>query len=676
MLSDADAHEELGNAAEDAGGSDNDEHDEVEELLWDAVMRPSELELEELPPPLRARMMNTETNFRAKSTEFAKKHNIYEDIKNYEPVHPVGEDEPEINLPFLYASIGGQKGDADMTPKDFYTVFITEELVQKWTAYTNAYIDFRRALPPQHRDRLARERRSEEGVVLEWEVWMFLAMLMHMGTTRTQRIESYFERDNMSFCRAFLPMRWRRFKFIRRNIKIESHAKEDKNGYPRHMRKVASFFKHLNHISMQLVEPRSRVALDEVVIRMFGRAAERKRYQRKPIKIGQELLAVACRSYIFCFLPSGGHAANYLQDTYPILSCITSRMCALLVDRLSTRNKQTTVFADNRFSELKLVAYLRSRGVGWTGTVNANRIDPLFKPVVEDILSDKVPWGDIFQKAHTVNVFGEDHGVLESVWCDQNAVRMMTTVHEATSTGGGTYKLRNRKRPSSSSTRASILNLFDDAARKVLPVPLLAHDYNNYMNYVDSADQVRAYYTPKQFKSRRNWMPQFVFGLDMAFVNAYKASIFWCEQTRRRPWKSHIFRKDVTAYLFRMATNRRLGARHGKDSRLKHVTVRQFHVTADWVPPQERFAHAAHFPIQIHPGAGQKRSRTLCALCRLRSERYKVRAPRDEPGKKPGKPCKVTTMCSHCHVGLCTKTRGDGKMPCFQAYHQSPRGDL
>ena len=93
----------------------------------------------------------------------------------------------------------------------------------------------------------------------------------------------------------------------------------------------------------------------------------------------------------------------------------------------------------------------------------------------------------------------------------------MTTAYNLTDT-----VMRSRKRPSTTSTSASIVRpIFGDSARKDLLIPVAINAYNHYMGGVDIANRLRADFTTLQTQNMRYWRPLFHWLLDIVLANSY-----------------------------------------------------------------------------------------------------------------------------------------------------------
>ena len=93
----------------------------------------------------------------------------------------------------------------------------------------------------------------------------------------------------------------------------------------------------------------------------------------------------------------------------------------------------------------------------------------------------------------------------------------ITTAYNLTDT-----VIRARKRPSSTSTSASITrSVFGNLPVKDLPIPTAINAYNHYMGGVDTANRYRADFTTLRPKNYCYWKPLFHWLLDIVLTNSY-----------------------------------------------------------------------------------------------------------------------------------------------------------
>ena len=149
-------------------------------------------------------------------------------------------------------------------------------------------------------------------------------------------------------------------------------------------------------------------------------------------------------------------------------------------------------------------------------------------PIFRSLEAWKVEWGTLYSKV--VNVYAdnkEDGKVLVSIWQDSNKVGLYSTIHDALE-----WTVRLRKLPRNSSTSFIItwqpFIKFDLPPKskdlyewtRLLPIPSMVDDYNNFMGGVDIADQLRASFST-QLRGVKTWRPLFYWLLDTTIINAY-----------------------------------------------------------------------------------------------------------------------------------------------------------
>ena len=193
--------------------------------------------------------------------------------------------------------------------------------------------------------------------------------------------------------------------------------------------------------------------------------------------------------------------------------------------------------------------------------------------------------------------------------------------------------------------------------RKWLWIPAFINYYNHFMKGVDTADQMRSYYSSlKQY--RKTWKPLFHFILDTIVTNYFKMSSF-----ANRGWPHHaghkVFLERLVNSLFEHSI------RVAKSSRTRVPMNRIL-----WYPAVEH----GYKPEKINEKpmacsacleAGRKSSiKKLSArkpLCEL--SQNTTRKPRDSRDwKRPLRAPRTQFGCRLCKIPLC-KTG-----PCWQAH--------
>lgn len=220
----------------------------------------------------------------------------------------------------------------------------------------------------------------------------------------------------------------------------------------------------------------------------------------------------------------------------------------------TTENETFVIFIDNFYTTVQLFRLLREElGISACGTI---RNGP-GKEILKEILALEDP---ISQRAYRKTIVGSDGKrrknpnppsplterekaqlewgwveevvlpgkVLVSAWRDNTIVYLASTIHPPASTDED-FVDTDRRRPKNPTP--SVANAFEEYVKRILPIPKLIDDYNNNMNGVDVADQLRTYMTTHK-KGRRVWFPIFWWLLDSTAGNAYILYSMHAEELR------------------------------------------------------------------------------------------------------------------------------------------------
>ena len=307
---------------------------------------------------------------------------------------------------------------------------------------------------------------------------------------------------------------------------------------------------------------------------------------------------------------------------------------------------------DNLFTSYPLLSTLRGLGIGAVGTVRASNIMGCFTNETLDSNNGKIlAWGEVHTEIISKNG-GED--VLAIIWQDQKVVKLMSTVHDAS-----TYIIRPRRRPKDTSSITT-------ATRQIFDLPLSTKlvnrnvstrftvyklalsiiepidKYNYNMNGVDRADQLRGELRTNRITSR-NWLPYFFFLLDTSLINAY---LLWRWEGEARVNYSRQGESLRTHRVFREAIIQKLLI----DPPSHPAQRMSFDIV---IGPKHQFRQPNHLGShgsQHTLSGGMKRRQ--CYFCRYQAKKGYSK-----------KVIKTSTGCLACRVPLC---KG-----CCSMYHAS-----
>ncbi|CAG8742104.1 1944_t:CDS:2, partial [Dentiscutata erythropus] len=179
--------------------------------------------------------------------------------------------------------------------------------------------------------------------------------------------------------------------------------------------------------------------------------------KNKPIPEGYKIYSLCDTGYTYTFMFS----SRVEEDTHlELIAGINKAGCTVchLANQLP-HNKTFYIYMDNYFSSIPLFKHLHENNIGHAE----------LRIVTNDVLT--------------------------ILWIDNGPVTMLTTIHEAI-----------------------VYQVFGNLSRKELAISRVIDDYNNFMEGVDLADQLRGYYNC-QLTVRRTWFPLFFWLLDTVLVN-------------------------------------------------------------------------------------------------------------------------------------------------------------
>lgn len=464
----------------------------------------------------------------------------------------------------------------------------------------------------------------------ENEIRVFYGILYYMGVHKEPNYSIYWEKGKTDAPLHTISthMTLNRYENLRRYIHVskptqlppEPRTKEEDEKLPMEILeklwwwKMEPLLSTFRAASQRHYIPRTEVAIDEIMVRFYGRSSDTCKMPNKPIKQGYKIFALADNGYVWHFqLSSRRHGiAELVKDT----ELTSTGSMVLQMARLLPKINESyfVLYLDNYFTSIPLFSMLRAENIGAVGTTRPSGTEfPALLIALRQNFSAKLNWGTIC--AITVN------GVLCIGWQDNNFVLGLSTihtVHEASS-----YVTRWRKRPQITSTNAtSARKVFGDLSRMELDIPAWIDDYNHYMNSVDLANQFRQVYDTQQI-SYRIWCPLMHWAFDQAAINAYKLA------TVGKTWtKGHL--------EFRRALYRKLLAY----SKLVKSQV--------WKDPGP------------HSWTSRPTSQSCVWCCKAAELKKKLLALQKEAGMEVVKeissvkrPTRSRSGCAHCNVALC-----------------------
>ena len=455
------------------------------------------------------------------------------------------------------------------------------------------------------------------------EMKCFVGQLVLMGVYRCKNLVEFWRQlDFVGRRRIRKGLGLVRFQQIKRYLHVEPvqvEARADSEWW----KKVEPLHSLLRQRFQTALKPGSNLSLDKMMVRFSGRSKHTYRMPNKPISEGYRILALCWQGYTinWFYTSRATGIAEQVPYTGPIHLTPTSSAIYQLLQVLPYQSHQFNIFMDNYFTNIALFQVLHGLNIGACGTARQNK--NAFPPDLHNAYPG-LPWNHICGAL----VGSPRHPVLALQWEDSGSVHFLTTIHKMTD-----YVNRERKKPRSTSTNAATTRraFAPGQERQVFPIPTIVDDYNNNMNGVDIADQLRSSY-PTQLKALRNWLPLFFWLLDTTIVNSF--ILYRLE----RPHSRHrTFRTDLAHSLLALSQQPRK-PRIRTTYKRKTNTPYTSKYKRDLPPVSQGSNHQL-----IHLPRGK---RPRCVFCRFTERKYR----------------QTRFACSTCSLAFCNSS-------CFNSFH-------
>ena len=300
-----------------------------------------------------------------------------------------------------------------------------------------------------------------------------------------------------------------RFEAILSNLHAnDNNAINDDRYY-----KVRPLFSHLNNVS-KLLPFKEDLAIDESMVRYYGRHRGKQYMIAKPIKFGFKVWSLASTDgYLYHAEPYAGAKAQI--KSYGL--GLGGDVVISLIEKCGI-SARSHIYMDNFFTSLRLLDALNERHIHGTGTIRANRLEKC--PLMDKNTIGKQQRG--YSEEFT------DGKVCVVQWLDnRNAITASNKY------GCGVTKCVKRW---CKSTKAYIQ----------VPVPEVFAHYNKHMGGVDIFNQSIAAYRIK-IRSRKWYYSLFSWIFNALLVNSWR---FYQDTRDPRISQLDYLRQVVIALLF------------------------------------------------------------------------------------------------------------------------------
>ncbi|EDN07653.1 predicted protein [Histoplasma mississippiense (nom. inval.)] len=246
--------------------------------------------------------------------------------------------------------------------------------------------------------------------------------------------------------------------------------------------------------------PGSKISIDEIMVKCFGRSQHTYKMPNKPIPRGYKIFGLAEHGYLWSFSWSSRRQGIMSMFQFPMLTK-TGSMVVNLVKRLpiiSTPNTLNTM--------------------------------PNATPNIDSNITHNI--GPNINPKRMLRRMPRLMKSLSHSWSHPIQFIWITTLHQFLYSKNYVNRVieRTRKCPGELSTNANIVRkAFEGQPQKKLKISLVIDDYNHHMNGVDLANQYWAAYTSHRV-TYRTWLPILYWLIDSAAINAYQLQYLYMKQ--------------------------------------------------------------------------------------------------------------------------------------------------
>lgn len=404
--------------------------------------------------------------------------------------------------PHKARAIGAAAGCVD--PYALFALFFSHEQVSLLAKHTNVYA-------ASHGAGLAS---VHPPFICKWyptcssELLVYFAIFIFLGLSKAAGPKLFWWRINGILPEPMIQMSYTRFQQLKRYFHI-SEPSESPIKRKEWWKKLESLNSSIRDRAKECFLPSTNVAIDEIMIRFLGRLAHTIKMPNKPIGLGYKVLAVYDAGYTYDWeLTSrveGFATSIHQKKPYPLLP--TSSAVLQILVKLPYRSYFFTVYIDNYFSNIRLFACLLDHGIGACRTVCTSSKD---FPDILNISKDKavgiLKWnfatGVVVQEVRNKPSKGKAKQacqwgippVMAFLWQDNSTVHLLSTVYNLDSSAW-VEKMPRKPRETSTNATAAQKPFAQNQHQKLLPIPKIDDDYNQYMGSVDIADQLRSYFS-------------------------------------------------------------------------------------------------------------------------------------------------------------------------------------
>lgn len=416
-------------------------------------------------------------------------------------------DPAPVNVTPFTSRSGAVSGVAeDGTAKDFFQLFVSEELFDMIVEETNRYAS----------QCIARKPDAKWHDTNREEMQAFIGLHVLFGYHKLPETALYWSKEEtlgVAYVKKVMPRD--RFDKLTQYLHLNNNENAVPRGQPNHDKlfKVRPFLEAVVKACREEYRPTQNLSVDEAMVAFKGQLSLKQYMPLKPIKRGIKVWV--------CADASNGYITNLQVYTGKQDGGVAEHGLGYRVVRELSQpfvGKNHHIFCDNFFTSIKLACDLLRDETYLCGTIRANRRG------FPKALSPQRPEIKALRKGESK--FYRRGNLVASVWKDTKLVCFLST--ESNPVGDETVNRRQR----------------DGTIVQVPTVPS-AISYNKNMGGVDLSDQKRNYYAVGR-KTRKWWRYLLWFFIDSSIVNAH---ILETEAQNHRSRSQMQFRVELAKML-------------------------------------------------------------------------------------------------------------------------------
>lgn len=270
--------------------------------------------------------------------------------------------------------------------------FFSKDVFEKITSSTNRYAELNRSGSDENSG--GRPWKPVTGA----DIKLFIASHIYMGLVQIRNKEMYWKRsESLPLHPCLVSLSLGRWQQIKRYFHIENPDDEPEDGDEdeeqlKFCHKVEWLAEHIRTISKELIDPGTNFSYDEAMVRFMGRSKDTIMAPHKPIKEGYEVMCLCTpgryEGYVVDFFMQGKKKDDEeytfeIPEQYRNISLFnglsnTNKIMLNMILRTVNKyrngdiTRTATVYADNLFVNVPVLAYLRLHNIGVCGTFRGN----------------------------------------------------------------------------------------------------------------------------------------------------------------------------------------------------------------------------------------------------------------------------------------------------------------